>query len=49
MGVLQSGSSHQQGYSNLHQNTGQSPSLINRNEFNQWRNDYWEWRSNDFK
>jgi hypothetical protein len=33
----------------LHQNTGQSPSMIERSAFNQWRNDYWKWRSNDFK
>jgi len=42
-------SSHQQGYSDLHSNTGQSPSLIGRNEFNQWRTDYWRFRANDFK
>jgi hypothetical protein len=44
-----SGSSHQQGYSNLHQNTGQAPSQINRTDFNAWRTDYWKWRANDFK
>lgn len=41
-----SATNHQQNYSNLHQNTGQLPSQINRNEFNLWRNDYWRWRSN---
>ena len=33
----------------LHQITGQSPSQIVRNAFNQWRTDYWKWRANDFK
>ena len=33
----------------LHQNTGQSPSQIDRNAFNQWRTDYWKWRASDFK
>ena len=42
-------STHQQNNSVLHQNTGQSPSLIDRNPFNKWRNDYWKWRSTDFK
>jgi len=32
-----SGSAHQQGYSDLHTNTGQASSLIDRNAFNQWR------------
>ena len=32
-----SGSAHQQGYSDLHANTGQASSLIDRNAFNQWR------------
>jgi hypothetical protein len=40
---------HQQGYSSLHTNVGQSPSLINRSTFDTWRGDYWEWRANDFK
>lgn len=38
---------HQQNYSNLHTNTGQSPSQINRSEFNNWRRSYWEWRSSN--
>ena len=38
---------HQKSYSVLHENTGQSPSNINRGEFNKWRKDYWEWRSNN--
>jgi len=44
-----SGSSHTQDYSNLHTNTGQAPSQIDRNAFNQWKTDYWKWRVNDFK
>ncbi len=36
---------HQQNYSILHSNLGQSPSQINRAEFNIWRKGYWEWRS----
>ena len=39
---------HQQNYRNLHQNTGQSPSQINRPEFNRWRQDYWRWRAEGF-
>ena len=39
---------HQQGYSSLHTNTGQSPSLINRRAFDQWRGYYWQWRAKDF-
>ena len=38
---------HQQNYSNLHTNIGQSPSQINRSEFNNWRREYWEWRSSN--
>ncbi len=38
---------HQQNYSNLHTNMGQVPSQINRIEFNSWRREYWEWRSNN--
>ena len=45
--VEMSATSHQQ--PGLHTNTGQSPSLIDRNAFNQWRTDYWQWRANDFK
>ena len=44
-----SGSEHQQGFGDLHQNTGQSPSQINRSQFNTWRKSYWKWRVNDFK
>lgn len=40
---------HQQHYSDLHDNTGQSPSLINRNEFNKWRQNYWKDRVNNLK
>lgn len=38
---------HQQNYSKLHTNIGQSPSQINRTEFNRWRREYWEWRSHN--
>ena len=38
---------HQQNYGELHSNTGQMPSQINRPEFNSWRRGYWEWRSNN--
>jgi hypothetical protein len=40
---------HKQEYSSLHTNTGQSPSLIDRNAFNKWKKEYWEWRTGDFK
>ncbi|MCR5289370.1 MAG: hypothetical protein K6E51_05210, partial [Treponema sp.] len=40
--------SHQQNYSTLHSNTGQSPSQINRKEFDSWRKGYWQQRANDF-
>jgi len=33
----------------LHQNTGQLPSRINRQEFNTWRGQYWRWRTGDFR
>ena len=36
---------HQQNYSDLHTNTGQEPSQIDRGEFNNWRREYWQWRS----
>ena len=39
---------HQQNYSSLHQNTGQTPSLINRSQFNSWRKSYWKFRSEVF-
>ena len=32
---------HQDNYSSLHSNTGQSPSEIDRDNFNQWRRQYW--------
>ena len=38
---------HQQNYSKLHTNTGQSPSQIDRKEFNNWRKEYWKWRGNN--
>ena len=38
---------HQTNYSNLHTNTGQAPTLIDRSAFNGWRNEYWKWRSNN--
>jgi len=38
---------HQHNYSNLHTNIGQSPSQINRTKFNNWRRNYWKWRSNN--
>lgn len=36
---------HQQNYSKLHTNTGQSPSQINRSEFDKWKGEYWVWQS----
>ena len=36
---------HQQNYSALHQNRGQSPSLINRAKFNSWKRNYWKFRA----
>lgn len=44
-----SASEHQSRYSELHTNTGQAPSQINRNEFNSWKKQYWPDRANDFK
>ena len=38
---------HQQNYSILHENVGQSPSQIDRNEFAVWRRNYWPWRANN--
>ena len=38
---------HQQNYSILHENVGQSPSQIDRNEFAVWRRNYWSWRANN--
>ena len=43
-----SGLAHQHGFRALHTNIGQSSSLIDRNAFNQWRREYWQWRANDF-
>jgi hypothetical protein len=43
-----SGSAHTQHYGELHKNTGQSPSQIDRPAFNNWRNHYWEWRASKF-
>ncbi len=40
--ILQS--EHQSNYKQLHQNTGELPSEINRKEFNQWRKEYWKQR-----
>lgn len=40
---------HQQNYSQLHTNTGQSPSQIDRKAFNNWRNEYWKWRGNNLE
>lgn len=40
---------HQQNYKDLHQNTGQSPSQINRSEFDKWRREYWKNRTNNLK
>ena len=39
---------HQQNYIELHQNTGQAASQIDRNAFGVWRSDYWATRSGDF-
>jgi hypothetical protein len=41
-------SEHQAKYSELHMNTGQSSSLIDRNAFNLWKKSYWMWRAEDF-
>lgn len=35
---------HQQNYGQLHSNTGQHSSQIDRNVFNRWRKTYWKWR-----
>jgi len=40
---------HQKNYKELHKNTGQNPSKIDRNAFNKWRKEYWKWRANDLK
>lgn len=40
---------HQQNYKDLHTNTGQSPSQIDRNSFNNWRKEYWKWRAKNIE
>jgi len=40
---------HQQNYKELHTNIGQSPSQIDRNDFNKWRKDYWKWRADNLE
>ncbi|MDR2568800.1 MAG: HNH/ENDO VII family nuclease [Oscillospiraceae bacterium] len=39
---------HRSNHSKLHSNTGQSPSLIDRPEFDLWRADYWKSRATQF-
>jgi hypothetical protein len=39
---------HNKYYSIIHMNTGQSPSIIDRNVFKQWKSDYWMNRALDF-
>lgn len=39
---------HQQNYSSLHFNTGESQSQIDRDVFDVWRRNYWKQRANDF-
>ena len=39
---------HKENSAVIHINPNTMPSGINRNEFNKWRTDYWEIRSNDF-
>jgi hypothetical protein len=36
---------HQKNYKELHSNTGQEPSKIDRKEFGKWKKKYWPWRS----
>ena len=43
-----SASEHQKRYSELHQNTGQSPSKIDRKVFSKWRRHYWKHRAKSF-
>lgn len=40
---------HQQNYAELHINTGQSASQIDRDAFNKWRREYWKWRRNNLE
>ena len=44
-----SNSFHKNYFSIIHMNTGTSPSLIDRNEFNKWARNYWMNRALDFK
>ena len=39
---------HNKYYSTIHMNTGQSPSIIDRDVFKQWKSDYWKNRALDF-
>lgn len=39
---------HQQNYSSLHFNTGESQSQIDRDVFDVWRRNYWKQRATDF-
>ncbi len=39
---------HNKYYSTIHMNTGQSPSIIDRDAFKQWKSDYWMNRALDF-
>ncbi len=39
---------HNKYYSTIHMNTGQSPSIIDRDVFKQWKSDYWMNRALDF-
>jgi len=39
---------HQRNHNTLHRNTGQTPSLIDRPEFDLWRADWWKWRATQF-
>ena len=39
---------HKSNYYEIHSNTGQYPSAIDRPAFNTWRNLYWKWRSTTF-
>ena len=40
---------HRKRYAELHTNTGQTPSQINRKEFSNWRSRYWRNRAKEFK
>jgi len=39
-----SATEHQLRYSEIHSNTGQMPSQIDRPAFDRWRREYWQWR-----